>query len=104
MGKTRLMTSRAHDPADDFVSCRLGQGSLGKIGAVIERHDPVADVEDVVHAVADENDADAVILEAADQIENLANLLDGKCCSRLVHDDDTRVEGRGTGDGDGLTL
>ncbi len=71
---------------------------------MIERHDAIADVEDVVHAVADEDDADAVILEAADEIENLANLLDGESGGRLVHDNQARIESGGAGDGDRLAL
>ncbi len=48
--------------------------------------------------------ADAVVLQRLDQVEHLADLLDGERRGRLVHDDELPVEGGGAGDGDRLAL
>ena len=98
------MALGAHDPADDLVAVGPVERRLGEIAAVEQRHHPVADIEDVVHAVADQDHADAVVLQALDQVEHLADLLDGERRRRLVHDHDLGVEGGGAGDGDRLAL
>ncbi len=77
---------------------------VGEVAAVEEGHDAVADVEDVVQAMADEDDADAVRAQVLDEVEDLAHLAHGQRRCRLVHDDDLGFEGRGTGDGDSLAL
>ena len=79
-------------------------GDSAKLRTMIERHDTVADIEDVVHPVGDQDDADAVILEALDKVENLADFLDRQRRRRLVHDHDPGIEGGGAGDGDRLAL
>src|SRR4029079_10975846 len=70
----------------------------------IECHDTVADIENVVHPVREQDNADTVILEAADEVENLAHFLDRQSRRRLVHDHNAGIEGGGAGDGDRLAL
>src|SRR6266536_973295 len=94
----------AHDPADHVVPIDLAQLRLGEVSTVEEGHDPVGDVEDVVHSMADQDHTDAVVLEILDQVEDLADLPDRERGGRLVHDHDLRPERRRSGDRDRLTL
>src|SRR4029077_2184571 len=104
VGEGLGVSLRAHDPADHLVAAGRLERRLGEVAAVEDRHHPVGDIEHVVHPVADQNDADAVLLEALDEVEHLADLLDRQRGGRLVHDDDAGVEGGGAADGDGLLL
>ena len=60
--------------------------------------------EHVGHAVADQHDGDAAVLEAADEVEHLGDLPDADRRRRLVHQDDTGVGEPGAGDRDCLAL
>src|SRR4029079_2959937 len=72
--------------------------------AVVHDADAVREVVDVVDVVADQEDADALVLELADEVADLRGLGRPERGSRLVHDQDLRVEVDGTGDGHGLAL
>ena len=61
-------------------------GDVGGHPAEVERGDPVGDLEDVVHVVRDQHDAEAVVGEPADQVEHLAGLGDAERGGRLVED------------------
>src|SRR6516164_2703234 len=104
MGEAGAVALGAHNPADNLIAAGVFQRCLGEIAAMKQRHDAVADVEDVIEAVTDENDADAVLFQALDEVEHLADFLDRQCRSRLVHDDDACVERGGARDRDSLAL
>ena len=72
--------------------------------AVVHDADPVGQVEDVVDVVADEEDADALVLELADQVADLRRLGRAERGRRLVHDQDAGVEVDRARDGHGLAL
>ena len=72
--------------------------------AVVHDADPVGQVEDVVDVVADEEDADALVLELADEVADLGRLGRPEGRRRLVHDQDPGVEVDGPGDGHRLAL
>src|SRR3546814_2640927 len=57
-----------HDPADDIAPCGLVKRRLGEIGAMKQGHHAVTDIEDVIHAMTDENDADTLVLQPLDQV------------------------------------
>src|SRR5436190_13436200 len=99
-----LVAFGAHDPADHLVAAGLREGRIGEVGALIERHDAVAAVEYVIHPVRNHDDGDAVILERLDEIEHLADLLDGQRRSGLVHDHHPGGKRRGASDRDSLAL
>ena len=71
---------------------------------VVHHADPVRQVEDVVDVVADQEDADAIALELADQVPDLGRFGRTERCRRLVHDQDPGVEVDRPRDGHGLAL
>ena len=66
--------------------------------------DAVGDGEDVGHAVADQDDGDALVAQQADQVEHLGHLAHRDGGRRLVHQHDLGVRQPRAGDGDGLAL
>src|SRR6266511_1263113 len=61
----------AHDPANHLVAIGVAPRRLGQVAPVEQRHHPIADIEDVVHAMANEDHADAMGLEILHQVEHL---------------------------------
>ena len=70
--------------------------------AVAKDGDPVGDLEDLLQAVADEEDGDALVAQVLDQAEELGDLVRRQRRRRLVHDEDADVERDRLGDLDGL--
>ena len=66
--------------------------------------DPVGDRKHVGHAVADQDDADAVIAQPPDQVQHLRHLAHGDRGGRLVHQHDLRIGKPRSGDRDRLPL
>ena len=62
----------------------------------------VGDLEDFLHAVADEEDGDALVAQVADQLEQLRDLVGRQRGGRLVHDQDADIERDRLGDLDRL--
>ena len=83
---TSSLSHRAHDPA------------------VVHDADPVGQVEHVVDVVADQEDADALVLELPDEVPDLGRLGRAERGGRLVHDEDPGVEVDGPGDRHRLAL
>ena len=50
----------SHDEIDDLLDVRLANEPLGRVAPLIENHDPVADHEQILQPVGDENDAHAL--------------------------------------------
>ena len=90
--------------AEHVVGRDLGAFDGAHDPAVVHDADPVRQVEDVVDVVADQEDADALALQLADQVPDLRRLGRPERRGRLVHDQDPGVEVDGTCDGDGLAL
>ena len=78
----------AHDEVDDLLDIRLANEPLGRVAPLVENHDPVADHEQILQPVGDENDADALGAHAPDEIEHSVDLGDRERGRRLVHDED----------------
>ena len=69
----------------------LSLRDLGSDPAEVEGVDAVGDLHDVVHVVRDQHDPNAVIGQAADEVEHLAGLRDAEGRGRLVEEDDLAV-------------
>ena len=71
-----------------------------------EPHDlnPVGELEDVRHVVADQDHRKTALAHALNEVEHLPRLLDAERCGRLVHDHHALRPSGGPGDGDALTL
>src|SRR5690348_6242931 len=83
-----LVGHRAGDQADDLV---LGCGcDVTDAGDAAQPHDldPVGDVEDEVHVVADADDRGAPAAQLTDEIGGMCGLADTQGCRRLVEQDD----------------
>ena len=59
--------SFADDEFDEILEVGLADGALGDLGALVHHRDAVADAEQVLEAVGDEDDRDAARLDAVDQ-------------------------------------
>src|SRR5690625_1040075 len=69
-----------------------------------EHLDAVADVKDLGHVVADENDRNPGVSYALNQLKDLSGLDDAERRSRLVHEDDLLRPHGGSCHGNGLLL
>jgi hypothetical protein len=76
----------------------------GDVGAVAHDGDAVAEAEDLVEAVGDEEDAAAGVPQAAGDGEQPLHLDTAECRRGLVHDQHAGVEGDGLGDLDDLLV
>ena len=86
-------------------------GVVDVLGAHLRGHlaqeqagDRVRHLEDVVHVVRDQHDAEAVLREPADQVEHLLGLGHAEGGGRLVEDHELGVPQHGAGDRHGLAL
>ena len=66
--------------------------------------DPVGGLEDVGHVVADQDDAEALVAQVADQAQHLRRLAYAERGGRLVEDGDLAAERAGAGHRDDLAL
>ena len=86
------------------VGVVLGGQPDGDGPAVLEHGDPVADAADLLQAVRDVDDGDAVGGEVADDPEEVVDLVGVEGGGRLVHHDQPYVVGERPGHGDDLLL
>ena len=95
---------RPGDQADDLV---LGRGrDVTDAGDAAQPHDldPVGDVEDEVHVVADADDGGAPVAQLTDEPGGMGGFADAKGCRRLVEQDDPGAGPHRAGDRDDLAL
>ena len=88
------------------TSSRLvsGMAALRDGAALVHHLQPVADQEQVLQAMGDQDDADALGADGADELQHGLHLRHRERRGRLVHDQHLRGEGRGAADGDRLAL
>ncbi|ADI10120.1 hypothetical protein SBI_07000 [Streptomyces bingchenggensis BCW-1] len=96
-----LLDGAAHHQPDQFVLFGGGR-DLGDAAAVAQDGDAVAEGRYLLQVVGDEDDADAVRAQGADDPEELVDLFGGEHRGRLVHDQDAGVQGQRLGDLDHL--
>ena len=92
------------DQVDDVLDVGVADQPLGDVAAFIHDLNAVADEEQILQAVGDENDADAARAHCADEVQHSLDFGDGKSCRRLVHDQHRRFERGSAADRDGLAL
>jgi hypothetical protein len=78
--------------AHDGLDGRLRDGARRDVGAVTHHRDGVAQVEDLVEAVRDEEQRAALIAQAAGDGEQALDLDAAEGCGRFVHDENAGVE------------
>ena len=89
----------------DSVGHRMRRGREDGDAAAEPLHvNTVRQIEHVWQVVADQDDGQAVITKAKNEVEHLARLLDAHRGDGLVEDDDFAGEGGGPGHGDRLSL
>ena len=92
------------DELDDLLVVHRPRVDLGDHLAQVQDRDVVGDREDVVEVVADQDDREPLLGEAAHQLEDLLGLGHAQRRGRLVQDDQLGVPQHGAGDGHGLPL
>ena len=90
-GRSLTRVYRAGDQAGDFLGRSRLDRLVGDLVAAAHDDDAVADLEDVGHAVADQHDRHALLLQALDQAEHLLDLPHRDRGGRLVHQHEPRV-------------
>ena len=80
------------------------RGKLAGVPAVAQDDDAVGAVLDFAQPVGDVDDADALLAQFADELEQALGLGEREAGRRLVHDDDAGVERKRLGDLDHLLL
>ncbi len=93
----------AGDGGDEFLVGRVGREDA-VVAAEAQHDDAVGHGAHVFHVVADDDDAEAALAHAFDQVQHFGGLGDAEGRRRLVEHDDLRVEQQRAGDGDGLAL
>lgn len=94
----------AHNQVNDIVQAGVGHPSVGDISAFIHHHDPVADQEQVLQAVGNQDHAHPASGNAANEFQNRFDLRDSQRGGGFIHNQHFRVKGRRAGDGYGLAL
>ena len=103
LGEQRLDVA-AHHLADDLRDGDVGGPVGGNVPAVPHDGDPVAQVEDLVEAVRNEEDAGSLVPEAAGDGEQALHFNTAQGGRRLVHHQHFGVERDGLGDFDDLLV
>ena len=101
--KVVLDVAADHHP-DELVRRRLGGHERVHPPPVLQDGDAVRDLEDLGEPMRDEEDADALLDQQPDTLEEGGRLMRRQGGSRLVHDQDSSVDGQRLGDLDGLLL
>ena len=86
----------------ELVGRGVGRQPRGHGDPLGEHGDPVADPTDLVEPVGDVDDADPVVGQAADDVEQGVDLGVVEHRGGLVHDQEAHVVGEGSGDRDDL--
>jgi hypothetical protein len=94
----------ADHAAHELVGVHVGRAPVVRDLAVAQDGDGVADREDLVEPVGDEEHAGAALLERSDHPEEPLDLVPGERRGGLVHDQHARVEGQRLGDLDDLLV
>ena len=105
----RLDLGEQRDGAADHVPDEVGRRQLRRrrgddVAAVAEDRRPVAQLEDLVEAVADEQHRDAAVAQAADDREQAVDLVRRQRGGRLVEDQDAGLDRQRLGDLDQLLV
>ena len=103
MNEERIDLAADHQ-ADDAVDGRVGDGAAADQTAVAKHRVAVADLHHLLEPMGDEDDAQALGLQIANDAEELLDLARGERRGRLVHDDQARLHRQRAGDLDHLLL
>ena len=99
-----LLEVAADHTADQVVLGHTGQRLAGDPGAVAQRGDLLADLEDLLQPVGDEQHRGTLFAQRAHDAEEAGDLAAGEGGGGLVHDQDAGVEGERLGDLDDLLV
>ena len=94
----------ARDERDDFFWIDFRSPAFDDLPASPEDGDPVRNLENIVHVVADKNYGPPTFGETPDELKDLARFRDRKRCRRLIHDNESRIEVERARDCHRLTL
>ena len=100
----RLSSRRPTIICHEFTDVGVGDVARTDIGAVAQHGDAIGDRKNLVEAMADIDDADAALLEAAHDVEQTRHVAFRQRRGRLVHDEDARVMRQSAQNLDALTV
>src|SRR3954470_23726921 len=104
MGVTPVMGDGPGHGPDDVLHRHVAAAEARDAGAKAQNLDAVGHLEDLRHVVADEDDRQALVAHAADEVEHVARLDHAERGGRLVHEDDLRRPRHRPRDRDALAL
>ena len=106
--RDRLREEALEPPPDhhlhEFADVGVRDVARTDIGAVAQHRDAIGDRKNLVEAMTDIDDADAALLEAADDVEQTRHVAFRQRRGRLVHDEDAGVMRQSAQDLDALTV
>src|ERR1700722_48104 len=95
---------RASNQTGDFLRRTGGDGLVSDLPTPPQHHDPIGDGEDIRHAMADQDDGDALVAQSRDQVQALGDLPYRDGGSRFIHQHDFWIGQSGAGDRHRLAL
>src|ERR1700748_1666766 len=95
---------RASDQSGHFLWRSRCDGLVGDLASAAQDDDAVGEREHVRHAMADQDDRQALLAQTPDQVEHFRDLSHADGGRGLVHQHDLGVAQPRTGDRDGLAL
>jgi hypothetical protein len=99
------ISAAAHrDQLNDLPVTDIAHRNLSGKLAEVQAGDVVSYLEDIVHVVRDEDDAETAVGKASNEIENLLGLGYTESRSRLIEDHELGVPEHGASDGHCLAL
>ena len=87
---------RTGDCRDDVFVADIRDTEVTVVAAEAQDGDAVGNGLDIRHVMADQNDTEAVLTQALDQVEHLSGLGDTECRRGLVKDDDAGLTDQGS--------
>src|SRR3954451_8634239 len=103
-GEPDVTAAAGGDQLDDLRSAAVLRLDDGGDAPEVEGGDAVRDLHDIVHVVRDQDHAEALVGQAADEVEHLTRLRDTQGRRGLVEEDHLAVPEHGLRDGDVLAL
>ena len=95
---------RSHHHRDQFIIGHTGQLATTHAPPVPQNGEPRSNLAHFFEKVADVDDGDAAVAQAADGIEEALDVGALQAAGRLVHQQDARIAGQSTADLDDLLI
>src|SRR5580700_1459236 len=102
--RSSLAPLGAGDVADNHRPGQARDRPIGNLSTETENDNPIADLQNLLHVVADEHDRDALSAEASDEIEHVSGLPHAERSGLLVEEHHAPAPTNSASDRDALAL